>query len=48
MFNNTGLNKVEDEVLKHLVIARIPQPRSKVATVDYLKKILSCIRYIAI
>jgi transposase len=37
VFNNTGLNKVEDEILKHLVIARISQPRSKVATVDYLK-----------
>jgi transposase len=37
VFNNTGLNKVKDEILKHLVIARISQPRSKVATVDYLK-----------
>jgi hypothetical protein len=32
-----GFDSVEDRVLKELVVARICQPRSKVATVDYLK-----------
>ncbi len=37
VFNKIGFNKIDDEILKHLVISRICQPRSKVATVDYLK-----------
>ena len=37
VFNKIGFNKIEDIILKHLVISRICQPRSKVATVDYLK-----------
>ncbi|GHT24772.1 hypothetical protein AGMMS4957_18350 [Bacteroidia bacterium] len=32
-----GFDKIDDEILKHLVVSRICQPRSKVATVDYLK-----------
>lgn len=37
VFKNIGFNKIEDEILKQLVVSRICQPRSKVATVDYLK-----------
>lgn len=37
VFELTGFDKIDDQVLKHLVISRISQPRSKVATVDYLK-----------
>jgi transposase len=32
-----GFDRIDDEILKHLVVSRICQPRSKVATVDYLK-----------
>ena len=32
-----GFNKINDMILKELVIARICQPHSKAATVDYLK-----------
>lgn len=32
-----GFDKIDDEILKHLVIARLSQPMSKSATVDYLK-----------
>lgn len=37
IYDSIGFNAVEDEVLRHLVIARLTQPRSKLATVDYLK-----------
>ncbi|MDR1936924.1 MAG: IS1634 family transposase [Tannerellaceae bacterium] len=37
VFKLVGFDKIDDEILKHLVISRICQPRSKVATVDYLK-----------
>ncbi|GHT43266.1 hypothetical protein AGMMS49965_16730 [Bacteroidia bacterium] len=37
MFQLVGFDKIDDEILKHLVVSRICQPRSKVATVDYLK-----------
>ncbi|GHT54134.1 hypothetical protein FACS189446_3110 [Bacteroidia bacterium] len=37
VFQLIGFDKIEDEILKHLVVSRICQPRSKVATVDYLK-----------
>jgi hypothetical protein len=33
-----GFDKINDQELKNLVIARICQPRSKLATVDYLKR----------
>ena len=36
-YDSIGFNAIEDEVLRHLVIARLTQPRSKLATVDYLK-----------
>ena len=37
IYDEIGFNVVNDEVLRHLVIARLSQPRSKLATVDYLK-----------
>jgi len=37
VFNAIGFNTIEDDVLKHLVIARLCQPSSKIGTVDYLK-----------
>jgi len=36
-FQTIGFDKIDDDILKHLVISRICQPQSKVATVDYLK-----------
>ena len=37
IYDEVGFNAVKDEVLRHLVIARLSHPRSKLATVDYLK-----------
>jgi len=37
VFNLVGFDAIEDEILKQLVIARLSQPMSKSATVDYLK-----------
>ncbi|KAA6330918.1 hypothetical protein EZS27_020427 [termite gut metagenome] len=37
VFKLVGFGQIGDEILKHLVVSRICQPRSKVATVDYLK-----------
>ena len=37
VFKAIGFDAVEDEIFKHLVISRLCQPQSKVATVDYLK-----------
>ncbi|GHV36670.1 hypothetical protein FACS1894180_2710 [Bacteroidia bacterium] len=37
VFTLVGFDKINDTILKHLVVARICQPRSKVATIDYLK-----------
>jgi hypothetical protein len=37
VFALTGFDKLSDDILKHLVVSRICQPRSKAATVDYLK-----------
>jgi hypothetical protein len=37
VFKSVGFDKLGDEVLKHLVIARLSQPLSKSATVAYLK-----------
>ncbi len=36
-FKTIGFDKINDEILKHLVVSRICQPQSKLATVDYLK-----------
>jgi len=37
VFKLVGFDAIEDEILKHLVIARLCQPASKSGTVDYLK-----------
>ena len=37
MYDKVGFNRIPDEILRHLVIARVSQPRSKLATVAYLK-----------
>lgn len=37
VYDSIGFNLIPDEILRHLVIARVSQPRSKLATVDYLK-----------
>ena len=37
IYDSIGFNRIPDETLRHLVIARVSQPGSKLATVDYLK-----------
>lgn len=37
IYDTIGFNRIPDEILRHLVIARVSQPRSKLATVSYLK-----------
>lgn len=37
VFKITGFDTINDDILKHLVIARLSQPMSKSGTVDYLK-----------
>lgn len=37
VYDSIGFNQISDEILRHLVIARVSQPRSKLATVEYLK-----------
>jgi Transposase len=37
VYDSIGFNGIQDTVLRHLVIARLCQPMSKMATVDYLK-----------
>jgi transposase len=37
VFNLTGFDSIDDDIFKHLVIARLCQPSSKAGTVDYLK-----------
>lgn len=37
VYDRIGFNQIPDEILRHLVIARVSQPRSKLATVAYLK-----------
>ena len=37
VYDSIGFNRIPDEILRHLVIARVSQPMSKLATVDYLK-----------
>ena len=38
IYRGIGFDAIDDETLKYLAIARICQPKSKVATVDYLKR----------
>lgn len=37
VYDDIGFNRIKDDILRHLVIARICQPLSKAATVEYLK-----------
>lgn len=37
VYKSIGFDKINDNILKHLVVSRICQPQSKVATSDYLK-----------
>lgn len=37
VYDSIGFNRVSDEILRHLVVARLCQPMSKMATADYLK-----------
>ena len=37
VYDSIGFNRIPDGILRHLVIARVSQPKSKLATVDYLK-----------
>ena len=37
VYEGIGFNRIPDEILRHLVIARVSQPNSKLATTDYLK-----------
>ena len=37
VYDSIGFNRIPDEILRQLVIARVSQPRSKLATVSYLK-----------
>ncbi|MDR0561032.1 MAG: hypothetical protein LBG92_12795 [Prevotellaceae bacterium] len=37
VFKLVGFDAIEDNILKHLVVARLCQPTSKAGTVDYLK-----------
>ena len=37
VYDRIGFNAIEDDILRHLAIARVCQPMSKVATVEYLK-----------
>jgi len=38
IFNSIGFNAIEDDLFRHLVIARIIYPVSKLKTIDYLQK----------
>lgn len=38
VYDSIGFNKVEDKVLKDLSIARVCEPGSKLATVDYMRR----------
>ena len=37
VYDSIGFNKIEDETLRQLVVARLCQPMSNMATVEYLK-----------
>ena len=37
VYDSIGFNRIPDDILRHLVMARVSQPRSKLATVEYLK-----------
>lgn len=37
IYDDIGFNQIEDKILRHLIIARVSQPASKLATTAYLK-----------
>ena len=37
IYDDIGFNRIPDQILRHLVIARVSQPASKLATTEYLK-----------
>src|SRR5690554_49397 len=37
VYNATGFDAIDDDILRHLVITRLSRPMSKLATVDYLQ-----------
>lgn len=37
IYDSIGFNRISDDILRHLVIARVSQPMSKLATTEYLK-----------
>lgn len=37
IYDDIGFNRIPDEILRHLVTARVSQPASKLATTEYLK-----------
>lgn len=37
VYDSIGFNQIPDDILRHIVIARVSQPKSKLATVEYLK-----------
>lgn len=37
IYDDIGFNQIPDQILRHLVIARVSQPASKLATTEYLK-----------
>lgn len=37
IYDSIGFNRIDDSILRHLAIARVCQPMSKLATVSYLK-----------
>ena len=37
IYKRIGFDKIDDHILKHLAVARLSQPMSKAATVDYLR-----------
>lgn len=38
IYDNVGFNQFESDMLRNLVVSRVCQPRSKLATVDYLRR----------
>ena len=46
VYDSIGFNRVDDNVLRHLVVARLCHPMSRMATVDYLNSGLRCQAYI--
>ena len=37
IYDSVGFNRIKDDVLRHLIVARISQPSSKLATTSYLR-----------